>query len=30
MLFNSHGGQPQVMEIVARDLRVRLGMVVVA
>jgi creatinine amidohydrolase len=30
VLFNSHGGQPQVMEIVARDLRVRLGMVVVA
>ena len=30
VLFNSHGGQPQVMEIVARDLRVRLGMIVVA
>ncbi len=30
VLFNSHGGQPQVMEIVARDLRVRLGMLVVA
>jgi creatinine amidohydrolase len=30
VLCNSHGGQPQVMEIVARDLRVRLGMVVVA
>jgi creatinine amidohydrolase len=30
VLFNSHGGQPQVMEIVARDLRVRLGMMVVA
>jgi creatinine amidohydrolase len=30
LLFNSHGGQPQVMEIVARDLRVRLGMTVVA
>ena len=29
MLFNSHGGQPQVMEIVARELRVRLGMLVV-
>lgn len=24
--FNSHGGQPQVMDIVARELRVRLGM----
>jgi creatinine amidohydrolase len=30
VLFNSHGGQPQVMDIVARDLRVRLGMLVVA
>lgn len=30
VLFNSHGGQPQVMDIVARDLRVRLGLVVVA
>ena len=30
MLFNSHGGQPQVMDIVARDLRVRLGLLVVA
>jgi creatinine amidohydrolase len=30
MLFNSHGGQLQVMDIVARDLRVRHGMVVVA
>jgi creatinine amidohydrolase len=30
VLFNSHGGQPQVMEIVARDLRVRLGMIAVA
>ena len=29
VLFNSHGGQPEVMEIVARDLRVRLGMFVV-
>jgi creatinine amidohydrolase len=28
VLFNSHGGNPSVMEIVARDLRVRLGMVV--
>ena len=30
VLFNSHGGQPQVMDIVARDLRVRLGLLVVA
>jgi creatinine amidohydrolase len=30
LFFNSHGGQPQVMEIVARDLRVRRGMAVVA
>ena len=30
VLFNSHGGQPQVMDIVARDLRVRLDMLVVA
>lgn len=29
VFFNSHGGQPQVMEIVARDLRARLGMFVV-
>jgi creatinine amidohydrolase len=29
VILNSHGGQPQVMEIVARDLRVRLGMFVV-
>ncbi|MEQ9350533.1 MAG: creatininase family protein [Alphaproteobacteria bacterium] len=29
ILFNSHGGQPQVAEIVARDLRVRFGMLVV-
>lgn len=29
VFFNSHGGQPQVMDIVARDLRVRLGMFVV-
>jgi creatinine amidohydrolase len=28
LIFNSHGGQPQVAEIVARDLRVRLGMLV--
>jgi creatinine amidohydrolase/Fe(II)-dependent formamide hydrolase-like protein len=30
VLFNSHRGQPQVMDIVARDLRVRPGMMVVA
>lgn len=30
ILLNSHGGNPQVMDIVARDLRVRLGMFVVA
>jgi creatinine amidohydrolase len=29
VLFNSHGGQPQIMDIVARDLRVRLEMFVV-
>lgn len=29
IIFNSHGGQPQVMEIVARDLRKRFGMLVV-
>jgi len=29
VLFNSHGGQPQVMDIVARDLRKRFGMFVV-
>ncbi len=29
VFYNSHGGQPQVMDIVARDLRVRLGMLVV-
>lgn len=29
LLLNSHGGQPQIMDIVARDLRVRLGMFVV-
>ncbi|HEX9463141.1 MAG TPA: creatininase family protein [Alphaproteobacteria bacterium] len=29
VLFNSHGGQPQVADIVARDLRVRHGMFVV-
>src|SRR5262245_49710547 len=26
LFFNSHGGQPQVMEIVCRELRVKLGM----
>lgn len=30
LLLNSHGGQPQIMDIVGRDLRVRLGMMVVA
>lgn len=30
LLFNSHGGQPQVMQIVARELRVDHGMLVVA
>lgn len=29
VLFNSHGGQPQIIEIVARELRVRLKMFVV-
>lgn len=29
VIFNSHGGQPQVAQIVARELRVRLGMFVV-
>ena len=29
VLFNSHGGQPQIMDIVSRDLRVRLKMLVV-
>jgi creatinine amidohydrolase len=29
VLFNAHGGQPQVMDIVARDLRKRHGMLVV-
>ena len=29
LIFNAHGGQPQIMDIVARDLRVRLGMFVV-
>jgi creatinine amidohydrolase len=30
VILNSHGGQPQIMDIVARDLRVRLKMFVVA
>ncbi len=30
VMLNSHGGQPQVMDIVARDLRVRLGMFAVS
>ncbi len=30
VLFNSHGGQPQIMDIVARDLRLRHAMLVVA
>src|SRR5580700_5839442 len=30
VLLNGHGGQPQIMDIVARDLRVRLKMFVVA
>ncbi len=29
VLFNSHGGQRQIMDVVARDLRVRLDMLVV-
>jgi creatinine amidohydrolase len=29
IFFNSHGGQPQVMDIVARELRVKLGLFVV-
>ena len=29
VIANSHGGQPQIMDIVSRDLRVRLGMLVV-
>ncbi len=29
VILNSHGGQPQIVDIVARDLRVRLGMLVV-
>jgi creatinine amidohydrolase len=30
VMLNSHGGQPQIMDIVARDLRVRLGMFAVS
>ena len=30
VLFNTHGGQPQIMDIVARDLRVRLKMLVIS
>lgn len=30
VMLNSHGGQPQIMDIVARDLRVRLGVFAVA
>jgi len=30
ILFNSHGGQPQVMEIVCRQLRIKLGMFAVS
>src|SRR5258708_6426309 len=30
LFFNSHGGQPQLLEIVCRDLRVRLGMFAVS
>ena len=30
VMLNSHGGQPQIMDIVARDLRVRLSMFAVA
>jgi creatinine amidohydrolase len=30
ILYNSHGGQPQIMDIVCRDLRVKLGMLAVA
>ncbi len=30
IFFNSHGGQPQLMDIVCRELRVRLGMLAVA
>src|SRR3979409_1946777 len=30
LFFNSHGGQPQLLDIVCRDLRVRLGMFAVS
>ena len=30
VFYNSHGGQPQIMDVVARDLRVRLNMAAVA
>ena len=30
VFFNSHGGQPQVIDLVARDLRVQYGMLAVA
>lgn len=30
VLYNSHGGQPQILDIVARDLRVRFKLLVVA
>jgi creatinine amidohydrolase len=30
LFFNSHGGQPQLLEIVCRDLRVKLGMFAVS
>ncbi len=30
VLFNSHGGQPQILDIVAQDLRTRLSMLVVS
>ena len=30
LFFNSHGGQPQLLDIVCRELRVRLGMFAVA
>jgi creatinine amidohydrolase len=30
VFFNSHGGQPQIVDVVVRDLRVRLGMVAIS
>ncbi|HEV3348832.1 MAG TPA: creatininase family protein [Methylomirabilota bacterium] len=30
VIFNSHGGQPQLVDVVARELRIRCGMFVVA